>query len=852
MEKLLALSFENTLLNDGLVTAPLVWTAAADYVSGPYGFAADFERTADSGCIKMSKAGKALSGMSELTLSFYFHADSTAETARPVWLHTAYGVQIKGDNLSLALWTDASPTTPKWIDAKVPAILDGGWHNFTATYDSQTGTARLYLDKAVVAESTGIVGKVNLAASTRALTIGSELSGGKKFDGQIDNLTILDGIEPPMTIHVATAAALASALAAATGGETIVLAPGDYGDLAVYGKHFSDYVTIRAQERAEAVLSKVDVQNASYIRFDGLTIERPLPVGSPTYDRAFHVKGLVENLEILNCEFKSSVDSNYQNDGYGLSIDKSSHILVQGNTFHDLTIAALFGTSSNLIVRDNVVYSLGADGFNFAQVQNVLIENNYMHGFYPVAGTHPDFIQFWTRGTTIPTENVTIRGNVLMQSGVTDGTQAIFMKDEVGTLPYKNFLIEDNIIYNSSLHGISLNGGIDYIIRNNTVATVPAATSPSSIAIFAHALTDNILVENNIASAVSTSVPAATTLNNNVVVQWQDPKGANYYGDNFIDGFGGDSAQDLLPLPGSAIDQAGSGATARILELGTPKAYIADETYPGTIRSLEVTLTADEYQVGALAGGPLAYTWDFGDGAQAEGQTVTHTFARGGTYDVTLTVSGGTESYTVDRAIPVWNPLKLSLGFEQTLANTGELGGTTAWTKTADFVTGADGYAANFEKGDGNFVKVSNASRELSGMEELTLAFDFRADGVSSSRPLWLHTGYGMVFGADNSISFLVGTADGFKNAVAVKAPQAFDGGWHELLATYDAKDGISTLYLDGDVIGEQGGRSGRIVPVVNRDLTIGSDSWGAEFDGQIDNVRILTGILTPEQADWW
>jgi len=47
-------------------------------------------------------------------------------------------------------------------------------------------------------------------------------------------------------------------------------------------------------------------------------------------------------------------------------------------------------------------------------------------------------------------------------------------------------------------------------------------------------------------------------------------------------------------------------------------------------------------------GNALTYTWDFGDGTQANGIAITHTYIRTGTYDLKLTVSssGGTRTIT--------------------------------------------------------------------------------------------------------------------------------------------------------------------------------------------------------------
>ena len=70
-------------------------------------------------------------------------------------------------------------------------------------------------------------------------------------------------------------------------------------------------------------------------------------------------------------------------------------------------------------------------------------------------------IQFWTSGTTSPSTNIVIRGNIL-DSGDGGWTQSIFMRNEMvdtggagDAMFYQNILIEDNVIYNAFIPMVS-------------------------------------------------------------------------------------------------------------------------------------------------------------------------------------------------------------------------------------------------------------------------------------------------------------------------------------------------------------------------------------------------------------
>ncbi|MDX1610881.1 MAG: protein kinase, partial [Candidatus Thermoplasmatota archaeon] len=99
----------------------------------------------------------------------------------------------------------------------------------------------------------------------------------------------------------------------------------------------------------------------------------------------------------------------------------------------------------------------------------------------------------------------------------------------------------------------------------------------------------------------------------------------------------------LWPSPDGALRMVGSN------RLPTP--------------AFEVTRQGDAYRFDARPsqdpdGGPLSYTWNFGDGTTNRGLLVTHVYERSGLYNVTLTVNDGSSTASTTKALEVNLPPK--------------------------------------------------------------------------------------------------------------------------------------------------------------------------------------------------
>jgi hypothetical protein len=124
------------------------------------------------------------------------------------------------------------------------------------------------------------------------------------------------------------------------------------------------------------------------------------------------------------------------------------------------------GGANNRVVR-NRIHSITADGMHFAPGPNMLIEGNSVRNLYAPHAVHLDGLQLTTSGLTAPSAGITIRRNHLIRG---DGTpfQGIFGGNEA-KLPFRDLLIEENLVAGGSYHGISIQQAESPIIRRNYV-----------------------------------------------------------------------------------------------------------------------------------------------------------------------------------------------------------------------------------------------------------------------------------------------------------------------------------------------------------------------------------------------
>lgn len=265
----------------------------------------------------------------------------------------------------------------------------------------------------------------------------------------------------PATVRVGDAAALERAIAG--GATTVLLSPGDYGDVRLHGVQPARMASVRP------------AVGDGQVRFRSLVIDR---------SRNLALSGIVVALEadakarssIVNSEairlsamqFRGwrGLDGLFA--GSALTIRNSRDVRVEASRFEEIGNGIAYLDSSEIVIARNHFSGMSQDAMRGGGVDGLTISGNVGTNFRARQGSHPDFIQLWTTNAKSGNRRVRIIGN-LFHRGSGSAPQGIFMRDEHGR-GYDDILIENNVILGAIYHGIAVEPSAARVtIRGNSV-----------------------------------------------------------------------------------------------------------------------------------------------------------------------------------------------------------------------------------------------------------------------------------------------------------------------------------------------------------------------------------------------
>jgi hypothetical protein len=300
---------------------------------------------------------------------------------------------------------------------------------------------------------------------------------------------LADGKAPTDPIIVSSASQLITALRAAQGGETILLAAGDYGDMTIAGVKPASTVTIASQNPFDtAVFEGITINNSRNLTFTNVAVTATPTAQTLSFSSAVLVTNSAD-IALTASEIRGGLAVNGVKPsateldatgnvlgfpaGRAITILNSAGVTVAGNTIETFHKGIVVGDVDGLKIAGNEISDLRTSPITGGGVENVLIEGNYLHDSNPWnfggEGDHGDFIHLWTSPDeqTGASANIVIRGNTLDQ-GDSTALLGIYLDDNNNGLGFKGVTIEQNVIINNSAQAIRLEK-VAGVVSGNTL-----------------------------------------------------------------------------------------------------------------------------------------------------------------------------------------------------------------------------------------------------------------------------------------------------------------------------------------------------------------------------------------------
>ena len=268
-------------------------------------------------------------------------------------------------------------------------------------------------------------------------------------------------------LSVGDVASLNAALSAAHDGDTLLLKPGVYSGVRASNLSFDQNVTIRSEDlQARAQLTNFAIRKSKGLTFEDLEFSAQ----GPNYESFIAVDS--SGLEFRRIFVHGSLDNDPSNDGQGIGILRSRNIRIVDSEFRQLHRAVSMSRSEGVFVIGNVFRELRTTGVVGAEVTHVEVSGNDFSSFHPRVADHPDAVQFLTAGTSQTTRNIVVQNNVIHR-GDGSATQGIFFRDQVGTLPYENVVIQGNHVIGTGYGALYVVGARNLHVSDNVLVSNP-------------------------------------------------------------------------------------------------------------------------------------------------------------------------------------------------------------------------------------------------------------------------------------------------------------------------------------------------------------------------------------------
>jgi len=248
---------------------------------------------------------------------------------------------------------------------------------------------------------------------------------------------------------------LSAALSSAHAGDTILLAAGSYSKISLSNVSFAGQVTITSADPAHmALVQGISVSNSSGLTFADLSVS---VAPNTTGVAALNSSNVV--FDALKVQGPGSAIG-----GLGFMVANSTNVTVSNSDISGLWGGINHQDDTGLTISGNKLHDLQEDAIRGGGSSNVVVANNFVTDIHPLAGDHPDAIQFWGTAAHPTVHDISITGNVYVR-GAGEAAQGIFVADGA----YQNVTVTNNAMVGALYNGIVVSGATNAVIQGNLV-----------------------------------------------------------------------------------------------------------------------------------------------------------------------------------------------------------------------------------------------------------------------------------------------------------------------------------------------------------------------------------------------
>lgn len=272
------------------------------------------------------------------------------------------------------------------------------------------------------------IGRLAAAGAIAALCIA--VGGCAAADGEV------------RTVRIANAADLRRALASSRDGQTLVLAPGDYGLITIERRRFTQPLRLIA---GEARLQLV-IRLSSGIELHGGRMNDLVGRGPA---------------------------------GYAINISRSDHVSIEAARISRSNRGIVIGASSDVVVRNIAMTGMIIDGIDIGSSQRVAIHRINCENF--ASGTaHPDCVQMWSRPAGV-TSDILIADSTSTGAGMQGFTGFNHVRNGIDDGGFDRVTMTRNTVIGSFPQGIALYDCRFCVVTRNRTRRVIGAPHRVSI-----------------------------------------------------------------------------------------------------------------------------------------------------------------------------------------------------------------------------------------------------------------------------------------------------------------------------------------------------------------------------------